>query len=202
MSAFPMESMKENWRTTPNVISSVRILLSWVPACLLVIAGLDNAALRIGAVVAFALFAATDGVDGYIARRYNLTSEWGMLLDPIGDKLLVAFSLLGVVIVNWQEPGIFFLAGTVLLIFVREIILTIQIHVRQEKVVSATFLGKVKTNVQFAMIGVWMLPLPDVWGASLRWITCAAAFVFTILSWIEYYHKYVSSRWRPVKNYY
>ena len=93
MSGFPLESMKQNWRTWPNLFSSLRIALSWLPAYLLV-TGSQDATLRWWALIIFVLIAATDGVDGWLARKLNQTSEWGMFIDPIGDKLLVGFAFI------------------------------------------------------------------------------------------------------------
>ena len=144
MSGFPLESMKQNWRTWPNLFSSLRIALSWLPAYLLV-TGSQDATLRWWALITFALIAATDGIDGWLARKLNQTSEWGMFIDPIGDKLLVAF----------------------------------------------TFIGKVKTVVQFAAVIVWMAPAFDD-NMLLRGCVIGMAFGVTIISWAEYYQRYVA----------
>ena len=130
MSGFPLESMKQNWRTWPNLFSSLRIALSWLPAYLLV-TGSQDATLRWWALITFVLIAATDGIDGWLARKLNQTSEWGMFIDPIGDKLLVAFTFIALYAVNWEGPTGLFLAVTVWVMFAREFILAAQIRIVQ-----------------------------------------------------------------------
>lgn len=201
MSAIPWESMRHTWFYLPNWVSYFRIGAAWVPALLLIVAAPTNTMLQLWAVVILVALAASDGIDGFLARRLHQTSEWGMVIDPLGDKLLVAFSLLGIVVVYRWDPFALVLSVTVWLIFAREFILAAQIRIRHGKVVPPTFFGKVKTVIQFIMVGVWMLPLPGIWGAGVRWFSCSAALLITLLTWYEYYMEYVSSRWRPVKNY-
>ena len=81
--------------TTANKITIGRILL--VPVFIVVLlyyADSGNELFRVLAVLAFALAAAADGVDGYIARRYNQRSELGAVLDPLADKLLLVSAVI------------------------------------------------------------------------------------------------------------
>src|SRR6266850_597789 len=76
--------------TTANKITIMRILL--VPffiAQVLYYVGSGNELYRLLAILSFAIAAISDGVDGYIARRYNQRSELGAILDPLADKLLL-----------------------------------------------------------------------------------------------------------------
>ena len=190
MSGFPLESMKQNWCTWPNLFSSLRIALSWLPAYLLV-TGSQDATLRWWALITFVLIAATDGIDGWLARKLNQTSEWGMFIDPIGDKLLVAFAFIALYAVNWEGPTGLFLAVTVWVVFAREFILAAQIRIVQGGIVPPTFIGKVKTVVQFAAVIVWMAPVFDD-NMLLRGCVIGMAFGVTIISWAEYYQRYVA----------
>ena len=190
MSGFPLESMKQNWRTWPNLFSSLRIALSWLPAYLLV-TGSQDAMLRWWALITFVLIAATDGIDGWLARKLNQTSEWGMFIDPIGDKLLVAFTFIALYAVNWEGPTGLFLAVTVWVMFAREFILAAQIRIVQGGIVPPTFIGKVKTVVQFTAVIVWMAPAFDD-NLLLRGCVIGMAFGVTIISWAEYYQRYVA----------
>lgn len=190
MSGFPLESMKQNWCTWPNLFSSLRIALSWLPAYLLV-TGSQDATLRWWALITFVLIAATDGIDGWLARKLNQTSEWGMFIDPVGDKLLVAFTFIALYAVNWEGPTGLFLAVTVWVVFAREFILAAQIRIVQGGIVPPTFIGKVKTVVQFAAVIVWMAPVFDD-NMLLRGCVIGMAFGVTIISWAEYYQRYVA----------
>ena len=203
MSAFPLESMKKDWGNLPNALSLSRALLSWVPALLLFLwARTEYLWLNIGAIAFGGVLMITDLLDGKLARRLGIVTEWGKFIDPIGDKLLVAFTLSALMVVYHDDPFALVLAVTILTIYAREFILTAQIRVYRDEVVSPTTLGKFKTVVQFSMLLIWMLPVPGFPWIVFRGLFCVLTLVVTILSWVEYYKAYVSSRWRPVKNYY
>src|SRR6266850_6286636 len=88
--------------TTANKITILRILL--VPffiAQVLYYVGSGNELYRLLAILSFAIAAISDGVDGYIARRYNQRSELGAILDPLADKLLLVS---GIVLVSLHSP--------------------------------------------------------------------------------------------------
>lgn len=190
MSGFPLESMKQNWRTWPNLFSSLRIALSWLPAYLLV-TGSQDATLRWWALVIFVVIAATDGIDGWLARKLNQTSEWGMFIDPIGDKLLVGFTFIALYAVNWEGTSGLFLAVTLWVMFAREFILAAQIRIVQGGVVPPTLIGKFKTVVQFAAVFIWMAPVFDD-NMLLRGCIIGMAFGVTAISWVEYHQRYVA----------
>ncbi|HWT39832.1 MAG TPA: CDP-alcohol phosphatidyltransferase family protein [Dongiaceae bacterium] len=182
------EDLRRDWRLLPNWISYVRLALCWVPAVMLVL-WFGNQTVRW---VAFGLFvglALTDWVDGLIARHWDMTSEWGKLIDPLGDKFLVAFTVLAVLAIHWDGPNGLLLALTVWVIFAREFILTAQIRLARQGVASPTNLGKVKTAVQFVLIAALVMPItwPD---RTLLW-ALAITFGLTLLSWWEYYTLYV-----------
>ena len=118
-----------------------------------------------GAFVAVALFviaAATDFLDGYIARKYNLVTDLGKLLDPIADKILVCAALFCVVATNplqylsyldftWTANfGVILLAVGATIIISRELLISAvrQIAASKGVVVQANFFGKIKTIFQ------------------------------------------------------
>src|SRR5258705_12522852 len=80
--------------TTANKITILRILLIpfFVVEVLYYVKN-GNEAHRLAAILSFAIAAVSDGVDGYIARRYNQRSELGAILDPLGDKWLLAVGI-------------------------------------------------------------------------------------------------------------
>lgn len=183
--------LKRDWKLPPNWVSYFRIALSGLPMILLLSAPDDIGARW----VVFWLFiglGASDGIDGWLARMNDRrwASEWGAFIDPIGDKLLVAFTLVGILAVFWDHPMGWLLCLLVWLILAREFVLTAQIRLSQAGITKPTFLGKMKTVAQIAMIVFWLLPLELLDGAFIA-ISMMVALIFTVLSWIEYHSEFV-----------
>ena len=115
-----------------------------------------------GYFLAFLLFfvaGATDYFDGYLARKYNLTSEIGEILDPIADKILILFVLFGLS-VNLTSYFIAFMGS---LIITREIWVGAlrDFNARRGKLdaTKVTFLAKIKTSIQLFTITIYLLGL-------------------------------------------
>ena len=115
-----------------------------------------------GYFLAFILFfvaGATDYFDGYLARKYNLNSEIGEILDPIADKILIVFVLFGLS-VNLTSYFIAFMAS---LIITREIWVGAlrDFNARQGRsgATKVTFLAKIKTSIQLFTISIYLLGL-------------------------------------------
>lgn len=168
-------------RVSPNTITFTRIALipAFVPLLLV------REEYSYGSQIAFALFALlslTDGIDGYVARSRNKITRLGIFLDPLADKLLVTAAL--VALVELQEIA----AWVVVLILSREFAVTgLRLIASGEGVViSAHWLGKLKTVAQIALVLVLILPsTPPLAGTILTIITV----VFTIGSGAEYFWK-------------
>ena len=107
------------------------------------------------ATVMFVVFAATDWLDGYLARKLNQTSSFGAFLDPVADKILVCASLL--VLVHLQRADVF----VALIIIGREIAISAlrewMALIGATKSVAVHMLGKVKTTVQMIAIPFLLL---------------------------------------------
>ena len=88
-----------NWNL-PNIITVVRILLAPLFFWMLLADNGADGALRWWAAVLFIVAIATDGIDGAIARRHNLVTDLGKLLDPIADKVLTGGALVGLSILG------------------------------------------------------------------------------------------------------
>ena len=115
-----------------------------------------------GYLLAFILFfvaGVTDYFDGYLARKYNLTSQIGEILDPIADKILIVFVLFGLS-VNLTSYFIAFIAS---LIITREIWVGAlrDFNARQGRsdATKVTFLAKIKTTIQLFTISIYLLGL-------------------------------------------
>ena len=129
----------------PNILTVLRILM--IPV--IVVALLEETAE--GDVIAatlFALAALTDGLDGYIARRQRQETAFGKLMDPLADKLLVTAALVSLVSLDRVA------AWVAMVIIAREFAVTGLRSVAAERgvVISASWLGKVKTGLQVAAI--------------------------------------------------
>ena len=133
---------------------------------------------RIAAFVAFAVASLTDLLDGELARRRGLITDFGKIADPIADKALtgsalVTLSLLGEL--PWW-------ATTVIL--VRELAVTgLRFWVIRRGVIAASRGGKAKTILQLVAISLYILPGPPDW---LRAVVMAAAVVLTLVTGIDY----------------
>lgn len=142
------------------------------------------------ATVMFVLFAVTDWLDGYLARKLNQTSAFGAFLDPVADKFLVCAALLILVHMNRVHVLV------ALVIIGREIAISSlrewMAQIGAGKSVAVHMLGKVKTTVQmvaipFLLFDGMLLGLVDtrVWGEVLIW----AAAVLTVWSMVYYMRK-------------
>ncbi len=163
--------------------------------------------------LAFLLFLAaglTDFLDGKIARRYNLTSNVGKLLDRVRDKILVCSILPLLFLYHWPEKESFFLATTITLALVAgimliELFLLIAgfVGVARGKDVGASNAGKVKMFAEFIVIAFWFLCLNidkytglNLFGYSVYLIDAMLAFVlyYSINSLGDYCHRYAEKR--------
>ena len=111
------------------------------------------------AFILFFLAGVTDYFDGYLARRYKLTSQIGEILDPIADKILIIFVLFGLS-VNLESYLIAFIAA---LIITREIWVGAlrDLNARQGRsdATKVTLLAKIKTTIQLFTISIYLLGL-------------------------------------------
>ena len=141
------------------------------------------------ATVMFIVFAWTDWLDGFLARRLNQTSAFGAFLDPVADKFLVCASLL--VLVHLQRADVF----VALIIIGREIAISAlrewMARIGASKSVAVHMLGKVKTTVQMVAIPFLLYDGriagvdTGVWGTALIWL----AAVLTVWSMVYYLQK-------------
>ncbi|KZE40644.1 CDP-diacylglycerol--glycerol-3-phosphate 3-phosphatidyltransferase [Microbacterium sp. T32] len=173
----------------PNAITIARILCAPVFLWLLLADAGAGGGLRWAAGIVFIVAIATDGVDGYIARRYDIVSDLGKLLDPIADKALTGVAFVGLSILG-ELPW-----WVTIVVLVREIGITVyRFLVVSDHVLAAAWMGKLKTVAQAVALSIALLPLASfsdatVWHSIVWWagtVTMTLAVVLTIASGIDY----------------
>lgn len=175
-------------RQLPNAITIARIPLAVVFFVLLLIGGtygLDDIVIRWVAAILFIVAISTDWVDGYLARRFDIVSDFGKLWDPIADKLLTGAGFIGLAVLGELSWWL------VIVILIREWGITIhRFMVAKEHVVAAAWMGKVKTAVQGVALAWALLPLHVLIGVE-PWVLVTAALmivalILTVASGIDY----------------
>lgn len=175
-------------RQLPNAITIARIPLALVFFVVLILAGVygqHDIVLRWVAGVLFVFAISTDWVDGYLARKYDIVSDFGKLWDPIADKLLTGAGFVGLALLS-EWPW-----WVVIIILVREWGITIhRFIVASNHIVAAAWMGKVKTVVQGVALSWCLLPLYTFTGMAV-WIGIGAVLMYatlllTVASGIDY----------------
>ena len=159
----------------PNKLTIFRVILV-IPFVALMLNGYD-----LWAVAVFIIASLTDLLDGKIARKYNLITDFGKFMDPLADKLLVCAAMICLVEMG-RLP-----AWMVIVIISREFIISGFRLVASDNgvVIAASYWGKFKTTFQMLMIIVLILNLGGVFdmiGLVLTWI----ALILTGVSLIDY----------------
>ena len=131
------------------------------------------------ALAVFIIASLTDFLDGYIARRDGLVTDFGKFADPLADKMLVLAALVWFVEIG-QMPG-----WVMLVVLVREFAVSGLRMVASDKgrVIAAGWSGKVKTASTMVCIIIMFLPIPRV----INLICVAVILVTTLYSGIEYF---------------
>jgi CDP-diacylglycerol---glycerol-3-phosphate 3-phosphatidyltransferase len=170
--------------------TALRIVLTPVVMALLMADGAEPGSTSTIAAILFCIAAATDFVDGYLARRWGLTTKLGSFLDTTADKLLVTGVLIALVAVERASPWI------ATIIIGRElVILGLRGVIAAEgTVMQPSMLGKLKTTVQFAAILLAIVrPGNEIGGLYIdEWAMIAAA-VITVWSAVDYLKAFASS---------
>lgn len=138
-------SMRQDALNIPNLITFARILM--IPLCLWFL-DKDTPEAGFWAAIVFTAAALTDALDGYLARKLNVVSVLGKLVDPLADKLIVMASLI------WMVPMGRIPAWAVIILLARELSITAlrAVAASEGVIISAGQEGKTKTALQ--MIGI------------------------------------------------
>ena len=167
----------------PNKLTILRVIL--IPFFVVfMLFDITGAADKWIALVIFCVASLTDMLDGKIARKYNLVTNFGKFMDPLADKLLVCTALICLTSMNRLNVIV------VLLIIAREFIISGFRLVASDNgiVIAASYWGKFKTVSQMALIIVLIMDLRGVWnvvGTVLTWV----ALLLTVVSLIDYIAK-------------
>ena len=167
----------------PNKLTILRVIL--IPFFVVfMLFDITGAADKWIALVIFCVASLTDMLDGKIARKYNLVTNFGKFMDPLADKLLVCTALICLTSMNRLNVIV------VLVIIAREFIISGFRLVASDNgiVIAASYWGKFKTVSQMALIIVLIMDLGGVWnvvGTVLTWV----ALLLTGVSLIDYIAK-------------
>jgi CDP-diacylglycerol--glycerol-3-phosphate 3-phosphatidyltransferase len=163
-----------------NALTVLRLLLVPVFLVALFAAGGDSVGWRIVATVVFALASVTDRLDGDLARRLGLVTDFGKVVDPIADKALTGSALIGLSLLDLLPWWV------TVLITGREVGVTVlRFWVIRHGVIPASRGGKTKTFAQAVAIGLYLLPLPPVLD-PLRWAVMSVALMLTVVTGMDY----------------
>ncbi|MHB1489124.1 MAG: CDP-diacylglycerol--glycerol-3-phosphate 3-phosphatidyltransferase [Cellulomonas sp.] len=175
----------------PNAVTLVRIALVPVFAATMLAGGGTSAGWRVVATAVFVLAAATDRLDGYLARRLDRITDLGKLLDPIADKLLMGTALV-ILSTLGELPW-----WVTVVILVRELGITVmRLLVLRYVVLPASRGGKIKTVLQSVAIGLYLLPLGTLPAAVtlVAAVTMGLAVAMTVVTGVEYVLRVVQIR--------
>lgn len=161
----------------PNLLSLARLIATPVVVVLLLVAPPH----RIAAAVLFALASITDYLDGYLARRWRVVSQFGVFADLMADKLLVAATLIAMVGINVVPAWI------AIVIVGRELVVSglRSWAAARGVVIPAGIWGKGKTLLTLIAVTIAIVN----WSMSLSYILLVAAAILTLLSALDYIYQ-------------
>lgn len=161
----------------PNALTVAR--LAAVPL-IAVALFMQTALSRDVAAVLFIAAAVTDFVDGAVARRRGITTEFGALLDPIADKALITVALVGLSVLGDVPWWV-----TIVILFREFAVTMIRLSVLRHGVIPASRGGKVKTVVQIVAIAMFLAVGPP-WWTTIATVVMAVALVLTVVTGVDY----------------
>jgi CDP-diacylglycerol--glycerol-3-phosphate 3-phosphatidyltransferase len=179
----------------PNVLTTLRIVLVPFFGVALLIDGGTSIGWRLVAFAIFAVAMATDKIDGDIARKRGLITDFGKIADPIADKAMTGMAFIGLAVI-YDNPWWWLVTIVVL---VREWSVTLlRLSILKRTVIAADQLGKLKTTFQAVGLSGLILPLQDddlpdwmqVPAEILWWIALAlvaVAVALTIISGVQFF---------------
>lgn len=182
----------------PNKLTLLRVILVpfFLIAMLLPESIIPEYASRIIAAVIFAATAFTDLLDGKIARKYNLITNFGKFMDPLADKFMVIAALLGATVrFDYLRPVLVWI--TMIVIFRELAVTSLRLLANNASgiVIAAAWAGKIKTVAQcVSIVAILLEPLIPLYPFCelhvITWLSLAVMTYFTIYSGIQYFIAY------------
>lgn len=167
----------------PNKLTILRALLVPVFVFFMLFPAENDLLFRLIAEVIFCIASFTDFLDGYIARKRKLVTNFGKFMDPLADKLLVCAALICMIPLSYLP------AWYVIILISREFIISgfRLIAVEQNIVIAASYFGKFKTVSQMLMIILLILQVPAL--SLVTDILVYLSLALTIISLMDYLYK-------------
>ena len=167
----------------PNKLTTLRVIMIPFFVFFLLWQNGENRTFRMIALALFIIASLTDLLDGKIARKYNLVTNFGKFMDPLADKLLVCSALICLIELNALPAWI------VIIIISREFIISGFRLIASDNgvVIAASYWGKFKTTFQMVSVVLLILDIPAL--AFVTTICVWIALVLTIVSLVDYIYK-------------
>lgn len=168
----------------PNKLTVLRVIM--VPFFVFfMLTDVGGAANKWIALAIFVIASLTDMLDGKIARKYNLVTNFGKFMDPLADKLLVCSALIALVDLNKIA------AWVVIIIIAREFIISGFRLVASDNgvVIAASYWGKFKTTFQMLMIIYLVVDLQFAYANVVGMVLVYVALALTVISLVDYIAK-------------
>ena len=177
--SIPAQNRTSPWNLA-NGLTVLRLLLVPLMGWLLLRDGGADETSRVGAFVVFSVAMITDRLDGELARRRGLVTDFGVIADPIADKALTGTAFIGLSVLG-ELPW-----WVTVVVLVREIGVTaLRFALLRQAVLPAGRGGKVKTALQSLALGLYLLPLPAAWH-PVEVVAMTLAVVVTIVTGVDY----------------
>ena len=167
----------------PNKLTTLRVIMIPFFVFFLLWQNGENRTFRMIALALFIIASLTDLLDGKIARKYNLVTNFGKFMDPLADKLLVCSALICLIELNALP------AWMVIVIISREFIISGFRLIASDNgvVIAASYWGKFKTTFQMVSVVLLILDIPAL--AFVMTICVWIALLLTIVSLVDYIYK-------------
>lgn len=179
-----LNDVKNDWNKPANIVTFVRLFLSWIPAA--IILSQPFGPTWWWAFAAFAAIAATDKLDGWLARLRGEVTHLGKLLDPAVDIVLIGLTLIAL---SLLQP-VLWLFVACLVIYEAAIGYTCWRASKASMNVYVVKAGKAKMVIQVMGIAVLIAPIAVSWWTDIRYVVIIVMVVSMIISWKSYYRQY------------
>lgn len=191
-----------NWNV-PNALTTLRIVMVPFFAWALLLDGGSDTSWRWAAWVLFVVAMITDKVDGDLARKHGLVTNFGKIADPIADKAITGMAFIGLAVIHDFLPAWLWWTITIVVLTREWAVTFARLSIARDVVMPAKQSGKVKTVMQAVALGGFIAPFGyltgwlDVPGQVLWWasaVALAVAVLLTITSGVEFARDVVRHR--------